>query len=420
MREHRLWGALVVLATAVAVAVAVPGATARLHRDPADAAGPLDLLRVGIDQVRRDVRLSVRTRASFNLKALDRQPNLKSTANRYLCVRIHRVGGPRVHVLCFGTRPKGDRNTLGYGILTANGSLRSWQPIKARVERANPRSVVARFRPADADLRPAHYRWHYVSQWTGPACPAPSSAPKAADGARRAEATSQTCFDRAPNGRDAKLHLRKVQPIGCTHPGPSPVFHGSRRHKRVALTFDDGPSIYTPKILRILKHDHAKGTFFEIGEQVPGLASTSRAVLRAGEELGNHSLHHESYPGRASMRATNRNIKRATGFKPCLFRPPGGAFNSGVISAARSLGMTTVIWDVDPTDWSTPGAGAIYSRVVSATRRGSIILMHDGGGNRSQTVAALPRIIHTLRARGYSFVTVTKLLHGHMIWGPAR
>jgi peptidoglycan-N-acetylglucosamine deacetylase len=153
---------------------------------------------------------------------------------------------------------------------------------------------------------------------------------------------------------------------------------------------------------------------------VPGLASTSRAVLKAGEELGDHSLHHESYPGRASMRATNRNIKRATGFEPCLFRPPGGAFDSGVVRAARSLGMTTIIWDVDPTDWSTPGAGAIYSRVVGATRPGSIILMHDGGGNRSQTVAALPRIIHTLRGRGYSFDTVTKLLHGHVIWGPAR
>ena len=420
MREHRLWGALAVLVIAVTAAVMVPGATARLHQDPADAAGPLDLLRVGIDQVRRDVKLSVRTRASFNLKALNRKPNLKSTANRYLCVRIRRAGGPRVRVLCFGTRPRGDRDTLGYGLLSADGSLRSWQPIKASVKRPNQRSVVALFRPAEADLGPARYRWHYVSQWTGPDCPPSSPARKGEARTRQADAAQLACFDRAPNGRDAQLHLRKVQPIGCTHPGPSPVFHGSRRHKRVALTFDDGPSIYTPKILRILKRDHAKGTFFEIGQQVPGLASTSREVLKAGEELGDHSLHHESYPGRASMRTTNRNIERATGFAPCLFRPPGGAFNSRVVGAARSLGMTTVTWDVDPTDWSTPGAGAIYSRVVGATRAGSIVLMHDGGGNRSQTVAALPRIIHTLRGRGYSFVTVTKLLHGRMIWGPAR
>jgi peptidoglycan/xylan/chitin deacetylase (PgdA/CDA1 family) len=118
------------------------------------------------------------------------------------------------------------------------------------------------------------------------------------------------------------------------------------------------------------------------------------------------------------MAETNRRIKAASGFEPCLFRPPGGAFNSRVVSDARRLGMTTVIWDVDPADWSRPGTSAIYSRVVSATRPGSIVIMHDGGGDRSQTVAALPRIIRTLRHRGYSFVTVTKLLGNHFVWRP--
>jgi peptidoglycan-N-acetylglucosamine deacetylase len=420
MRKHTVQGALAVLVLTVAGSSLVPGATARVHRDPSDAAGPLDLSRFAVEQVRRDVQLTVRTLSGFNLGALDRRPNLGSTNNRYLCLRIHRASGPLIRVLCFGTRPKGDQDTLGYGLLSGDGSLRSWRPIKAKVTRPNRRSVVARFRPGDADLSPHRYRWHFVSQWTGPLCPAPPQTPKGRSKAPRAKAPSESCFDRAPNGREAKLRLRKVQPVGCTDRGPTPVFHGSRRHKRVALTFDDGPSVYTPKILKVLKHDHAKGTFFEIGDRVPGLASTARAVLRDGMELADHSLHHESYPGRASMAETNRRIKAATGFRPCLFRPPGGAFNSGVVSAAHSLGMTTVIWDVDPDDWSTPGAGAIYGRVVAATRPGSIILMHDGGGNRSQTVAALPRIIHTLRGRGYSFVTVTKLLHNHMIWGPAR
>jgi peptidoglycan/xylan/chitin deacetylase (PgdA/CDA1 family) len=81
--------------------------------------------------------------------------------------------------------------------------------------------------------------------------------------------------------------------------------------------------------------------------------------------------------------------------------------------------MSTVIWDVDPRDWSTPGTSAIYSRVVGATRPGSIILMHDGGGNRSQTVAALPHIISTLRGRGYKMVTVSKLLGQRTVWGEA-
>ena len=207
-----------------------------------------------------------------------------------------------------------------------------------------------------------------------------------------------------------------MRPVGCTDNGPSPRFSGSRHRKRVALTFDDGPSAYTPKVLRILRRKHAKGTFFELGALVPGLASTSRSVIDSGSELANHSLRHESYPGRASMAETSRRIKRATGFEPCLFRPPGGAWNSRLVADARRLGMTTIVWDVDPADWSRPGSGAIYSRVVSNTRPGSIVLMHDGGGDRSQTVAALPRIIRTLRHRGYGFVTVTKLLHERTLW----
>ncbi len=425
MRQHRFWVALAAMAVAVAGSELVSGASAKLHSDPPDAAGPLDLVGVEVEQAGRDVQLTVRTAAAFNLAALDRRPDLSSDQNRYLCLEIHRSGEHRVRVLCFGTRPKGDQDTLGYGVLAADGSLSSWRPIKANVERPSSRSAVARLLPSDADLSPGRYRWRFVSQWTGAPCPAPPPSsslpiPKRRASKQHARAASESCFDQAPNGREARFHLREVQPVGCTDRGPTPVFHGSRRHKRVALTFDDGPSVYTPKILKILEREHAKGTFFEIGAQVPGLASTSRPVLKAGEELGDHSLHHESYPGRASMRTTNHNIERATGFEPCLFRPPGGAFNTAVVGAARRLGMTTVIWDVDPRDWSTPGTGAIYSRVVGTTNPGSIILMHDGGGNRSETVAALPRIIHTLRGRGYSLVTVTKLLHGHIIWGPAR
>jgi peptidoglycan/xylan/chitin deacetylase (PgdA/CDA1 family) len=88
-----------------------------------------------------------------------------------------------------------------------------------------------------------------------------------------------------------------------------------------------------------------------------------------------------------------------------------------LISEARSQGMNTIQWDVDPTDWSTPGTGAIYSRIVSQTRPGSIILMHDGGGPRGQTLAALPRIINTLRARGYRFATVPQLLGLEPVFG---
>ena len=426
MRRYWVAGILAVGLVGGGIAV-VPdaGARPRLRGDPADARGPLDLARVGVGQVRRDLQLDIRTRGDFGLDAINRRPNLKNPNARFLCLRVQRGGGSLTRVLCFGDAANGDHDTLGYGKLAADGSLRSWKAIHARVARRNSSTVTARFRPAEADLRPHRYRWRVVSQWSGPQCATSGGGPlplpkRRANRSRGAKPAHTRCYDQAPDGRMARLRIRAVQPVGCTDPGPTPVFNGSRRHKRVALTFDDGPSEYTPKVLHVLKREHAKATFFEIGEQVPGLAENSRAVLASGNELGNHSLHHESHPGRASMAETNRRIKAATGFEPCLFRPPGGAFNSRVVADAHRLGMTTVVWNVDPRDWSRPGTSAIYSRVVSATRPGSIVIMHDGGGNRSETVAALPRIIHTLRHRGYSFVTVTKLLHGRMIWGPVR
>jgi peptidoglycan-N-acetylglucosamine deacetylase len=295
--------------------------------------------------------------------------------------------------------------------------------IGADVRRPNRRTVVARFRPGKAGLHPHLYHWQMMSQWSGSACPSsPHSNRKGKETrhnkAKRPPVHRDPCLDRVPGHHQARFRLRPVQPVGCKDSGPSPVFNGSGRHKRVALTFDDGPSDYTPQIQKILEHEHAKATFFEIGQEVPGRTSASRAIIEAGDELGNHSLHHENKPGSASMAATQERIRSATGFEPCLFRPPSGNFDSRVVSDARGLGMTTVIWDVDPADWATPGTGAIYSRVVSHTRPGSIVIMHDGGGNRSETVAALPHIIHTLRERGYNFVTVSKLLHQRMIVRP--
>jgi peptidoglycan-N-acetylglucosamine deacetylase len=406
MRKRRLPGPLAVFAATVALGIA-PGATARLRSDPLDASGPLDLTRVGVEQVRRSVRLTVRTQARFSVGALSPRPRLGDPDARFLCLRIRRSGAALVRQLCFGTTPHRQGDALGYYEIAPGGSIRGSRTIKAHVKRPSQRSIIARFRPSDAHLAPHRYRWRFVSRWSGQQCPVPGAEGK------------DPCLDVAPNGHLARFRLREVQPVGCTHRGRSPVFHGSGHRRRVALTFDDGPSDYTPKILSILEHKHAKGTFFELGDQIPGRASTSRAILAAGDELANHSLHHETKPGRSSMAITDDRIRSATGFEPCLFRPPGGAYDARVVDDAASLGMKTVIWDVDPRDWSRPGAGAIYSRVVGAARPGSIVVMHDGGGDRSQTVAALPHIINALRRRGYRMVTVTKLLHDHLIWGVA-
>jgi peptidoglycan/xylan/chitin deacetylase (PgdA/CDA1 family) len=109
-------------------------------------------------------------------------------------------------------------------------------------------------------------------------------------------------------------------------------------------------------------------------------------------------------------------IKSATGFYPCLFRAPYGATSPALLSLARSMGFTTIQWDIDPRDWSLPGTQAIYQNVVNNAHPGAITEMHDGGGPRYETVDALPHIIDTLRARGYHFVTIAKLLGYRLIY----
>lgn len=205
-------------------------------------------------------------------------------------------------------------------------------------------------------------------------------------------------------------------PTGCERHGPSLSFNGPRGSKRIAIGFDDGPAADTPGFLRALQKLGAHATFFEIGEQVPGNGKLLKRILATGNEIGNHTTHHGAYPSAGDMRQTQNLIERASGFTPCVFRPPYGSFNSGTVAAASHLDMTTVIWDVDPRDWSTPGTGAIRANVVGHAHPGAIVVMHDGGGPRSETLAALPGIVRTLKKRGYSFVTISELLGNKMIY----
>ena len=190
------------------------------------------------------------------------------------------------------------------------------------------------------------------------------------------------------------------------------VSSGSRKRKDVALTFDDGPSPYTPEVLGVLAAHHVHATFFEIGEQVPAYPSMVRRIVQQGNDVADHSLHHEDGPGEESIRQTRDLIESASGFRPCMFRPPGGYEPASTLAAAEALKMVSVIWDVDTRDWTRPGSGSIYATATSV-QPGSIVLMHDGGGDRSETVAALPGIIKNLKSRGYHLVTMTHLLNGH-------
>ncbi len=206
------------------------------------------------------------------------------------------------------------------------------------------------------------------------------------------------------------------QVVGCTGGSGAAITSGPRSRPVVALTFDDGPSTtYTPAILSILNRLHASATFFEEGRHVAGNEALMRQILASGDEIGNHSFDHPRFPGYRELAATNRRIEEATGFTPCLFRPPYGLVDAKVAVAAQRTHLQTILWDVDSRDDKHPGVATIHSNAVGLAQPGSIILMHDGG-HHPQTVAALPGIIRGLQARGFRFATVTALLGGRFVY----
>jgi peptidoglycan-N-acetylglucosamine deacetylase len=219
----------------------------------------------------------------------------------------------------------------------------------------------------------------------------------------------------------ARFHVPRV--VGCEPSGPAYVTHGTGGGREIALTFDDGPWPDTPQFLDVLEREHVPATFFQIGEQVSTYGrSVDRRMLRDGDMIGDHTWSHPNVAGGGPFAAsqistTAAAIQRATnGFRPCIFRAPGGGVSGALIAEARSMAFTTVQWTIDTRDWALPGTGSIYGTVVSQARPGAIVLQHDGGGNRSETLAAVPHEIDTLRAQGYHFVTITQLLGYRLIY----
>lgn len=199
-----------------------------------------------------------------------------------------------------------------------------------------------------------------------------------------------------------------AQPVSVAATASSVVTLGAAsRSKVVYLTFDDGPSSYTPQVLRTLKRHNAKATFFMIGSQAKSNRSIVRQVKRDGHRLGNHTYTHPWLTKRSasSIRSELRRTDAVLGRTTCM-RPPGGFVNSTVRSVARSERKSVVMWHVDTNDWRRPGTSSIVRSIGSSPRSGSIILMHDGGGNRSQTVAALNTVLPRLKAKGYRFATL--------------
>lgn len=183
----------------------------------------------------------------------------------------------------------------------------------------------------------------------------------------------------------------------------------------VALTFDDGPSTsMTPTLLRILRQRKVRATFFMVGQRVGSARGTVRAVARDGHVIANHSWAHTLMTSqtdaqvRASLRSTDRALRRA-GVRPSnLMRPPYGGVNARVRAAIASAGFVPVLWTVDTRDWAGRSTGAIADAVISGLRRRAtnIVLQHDGVGNSPRSVAAVPAIVRRARRLGYCFATL--------------
>ncbi|HWY51054.1 MAG TPA: glycosyltransferase [Chthoniobacterales bacterium] len=205
---------------------------------------------------------------------------------------------------------------------------------------------------------------------------------------------------------------------------PTLYHQGAGGEHQVALTFDDGPDPqWTPKILDILKAANAKAAFFLVGvnaEKYPGLV---RRIVNEGHEIGNHTYYHPNlalaWPEhvRLELNATQLLIETITGRATTLFRPPYAADTQPSqmselmpLQIAQELSYLVVLENIDPQDWAKPGADIILQRVKQQRRDGSIILLHDAGGDRSQTVAALPRILDWLHTRGDTVVPLSTLL----------
>jgi peptidoglycan/xylan/chitin deacetylase (PgdA/CDA1 family) len=190
---------------------------------------------------------------------------------------------------------------------------------------------------------------------------------------------------------------------------------GSGREREVALTFDDGPGPYTSQILDTLIRLRAPATFFPVGFMIDEYPAAIQREVENGFAIGDHTEGHTRLAGlppreqEAELLEQAAELRRQGAPFPRLFRPPFGAYDATTLKLLRRHRMLMVLWSVETADYELPGDEAIVQRVLEGVRPGAIVLLHDGGGDRSETAAALPKVIHELRARGYRLVTIPQL-----------
>ena len=247
--------------------------------------------------------------------------------------------------------------------------------------------------------------------------PAPGRTPDASPTAERPRPASTPSAparlarkDQAPTRRTG--NAPRAAGHGRGDAGDLPMYHVDDGRKVIALTIDDGPSpVYTPQILALLDTYQVTATFSMIGLEVDAHPGMAREVAAAGHVIANHTWSHVNLAVLPPVTVADQinqatdAIHTVTGRVPTLFRAPYGAWSPAVLQRCAQAGMTPVDWSVDPRDWSRPGVASIVGNIMRNTKTGSIILEHDGGGNRSQTVAALTIVLPRLLAAGYHFTT---------------
>jgi peptidoglycan-N-acetylglucosamine deacetylase len=201
----------------------------------------------------------------------------------------------------------------------------------------------------------------------------------------------------------------------------TPIFHvHETKQKVIAFTFDDGPDAYnTQALLEILRKEKVKTTFFILGKKAKQYPSMMKRIAKEGHELGNHGYSHSQFRKLTTKQVfweittTEQMIVKATGHKPRCFRSPYGQITPIIQQQAYRMGYRFIEWSIDTRDWvHGKNAKMIQDSVEPYIHAGDIVLFHDGGGNRSETIKAVRKLIRNLKSRGYKFVTVSELTKG--------
>lgn len=263
--------------------------------------------------------------------------------------------------------------------------------------------------------RPGASETVHAAQGSAPPSPVRAASPSASKPPGSKPVKAQETPGQAASPSATQLQAGRSPAAGATAPGRTgpgqPMSYVGTGQKVIALTIDDGPSpVYTPEVLRVLEQYGVRATFSMVGKNVSYYPSVARDVVQSGHTAINHTWNH------ANLTTLNKSqqiaqitraataIHAATGVHPRMFRAPYGVWSRQALEYCAAEHLVALNWSVDPRDWSRPGVSDIVRTIMRTTKKGSIILEHDGGGDRSQTVAALKIVIPRLIDEGYQFV----------------